>query len=258
MALPLEDWLKKAQALRIGAQDRIYHKRERRPNLVIWNHQDSWSCYCQACKQGGRVMKEHVRLGDSPEQHQSNLVLPTDLIQFHNLDEHTQHTILVFLVSKGMDLCMLPTVWYSCTRKRILLGTPQGWLGRDITGNALEKWLTYNNSKYLLIRKEYGHTVVVEDPFSWYKVMWATKAMDVNVMCALGTGIKDSIVIELAHDKSVHFFFDGDKAGIQGARMGARRMQALGVKASAVTAPPNLDPKDLSAEQIRKFIMEEV
>lgn len=238
----------------MGRQDRLFHGREKRPNLVIGNLPDRWWAYCQNCKQGGVVQKEHVRLGvASPEANKSNLTLPCDLARFGDLDEATLHALSTFLASKGMDAVMLPPLWYSCTRKRILLQLNEGWIGRDVTGNALEKWLTYTRTtQYLWCQRDSSTAVVLEDAFSYFKVIWADPSH--NVMCALGTGIKPSILLKLSTQQRTYFMFDGDAAGYKGATEGVHRIRGLGGLAHECCAPLGHDPKDLTAVQIRNLI----
>lgn len=260
--IPKEHWLRKAQGLCIGRQERIFHLRERRPNLIIWNKPDMWSCFCQACKKGGVVMKEHVRLDAvSPEAKRSDLSLPTDMRLHSLLDVGTQAMLAEFLSSKGMDsIMMMPTWYYSCTRKRILIQTAEGWLGRDVTGTALEKWLTYNGQGYLwhgVIGAQL--TVCCEDTFSWLKIIWATQGrIQCNALCALGTNIKDSIMMRLLNQDRVQFMFDGDAAGYKGAAEGVARCRGMSIKAMSCCAPAGKDPKDLSGEEIRNLITGEV
>lgn len=251
-----KDWLPKAKRLAIGMQDRVYHLNEKRPNLVIGNAGDRYWAYCQACKEGGIERKEHVRLtGFSPEAKRSDLSLPRDLVRILNMDEHERYPLLAFLASKGMDTVMLPELWYSCTRKRILMVTESGWLGRDVSDHALEKWLTYNKAKYLSNQLKATKAVVVEDAFSYFKVRWATLDT-VAVYCALGTGIKDSLTMALLKHGEVIFMFDGDSAGWDGADKGSARLRGLGIRSYALCAPAGLDPKDLQAETIRNLIGE--
>lgn len=249
-----KDWLSKAKRLAVGMQDRVYHRNEKRPNLVIGNAGDRYWAYCQACKEGGIERKEHVRLtGSSPEAKRSDLSTPKDLMRIRDMEEHARYPLLAFLASKGMDMCMLPELWYSCTRKRILMLTASGWLGRDVSGGALEKWLTYNKAKFLTNQMAARKAVVVEDAFSYFKVRWATQDT-VAVYCALGTGIKNALAVAcLMHDEVI-FMFDGDAAGLKGAEEGSARMRGLGVRSYPLCAPPGLDPKDLTAEQIRNLI----
>ncbi len=256
--LPKEEWLPQAKRLAVGMQTRLFHRREKRPNLVVGNNADKYWAYCQACKKGGVEEKTHVRLDvASPERKRSNLSMPTDMQRVCDLDMTLQAPLLGFLAKKGMDHCMLPPPWYSPSRKRLLICHDQReWLGRDVTGDALEKWLTYQGTQYLGYVAVHGNpalAVVVEDTFSYYKVRWATNH-SISVYCALGTGIKDALAHELLRHKEVLWMFDGDTAGDVGATKGVARMRGLGVKSRKTLAPWGFDPKDLTAEQIRLIL----
>jgi hypothetical protein len=258
--LPKEEWLQKAQRLAVGRTERLYHRRERRPNLVVGHDQDKYWAYCQACKEGGVQEKTHVRLTEkSPERERSNLTLPTDLVAVGDDPMYTA-LMLRFLQSKGVTYDMLPQpVQYSPSRKRILLNYHGRWLGRDVTGDAKEKWLTYNHAEFLMSspREFIGVSTVVEDAFSFFKVMYAVIPLrQVDVYCALGTRIKDSLTLAMLDAKQVVWMFDGDPAGYSGAAAGALRMRSLGVPSVAACAPPGKDPKDLTCDEIRSFIQE--
>lgn len=248
--LPHHEWLEQAKRLAIGMRIRVKHRNERRCNLIICNDTDKYWAYCQACKDGGVVQKEHVRFDlMSPEAKKSNLSIPHDL---SNAKEFAQ--VGAFLVSKGMDYMYLPNnVLYSPSRKRILLNEHGEWHGRDITGNAKEKWLSYNHSIFVgVVRSPIA--IVTEDLFSMYKVRWALRDdSSVDVLCALGTGIKTPLTVELLKAERVLWMFDGDAAGYKGAQEGAHRMQALDRSSAAVCAPLGHDPKDLECEAIRRL-----
>lgn len=247
--LPREEWLAKAQSMPIGRVWRGLHRREARPNLVIWNKSDSWSCYCHHCHEGGVVMKEHVKFGmDSPEALRSIMTVPDDKVKQSLWDEHMTDRVGRFLASKGMDYLMLPELWFSSTRKRILIQDAMGWMGRDITGNALEKWLTYDRQHYL--RRFVGSktTVLVEDTFSYYKVIWALPHY--NVMCLLGSDLRDRQIMPLLNQDKVLVCLDGDKAGHAGASDAVHRLTALGIPAKNRCAPTGYDPKDLTAAEL--------
>lgn len=251
--LPLEEWLPKAKAMCIGGHDRFFHRREKRPNLVIWNKPDAWTAYCQACKEGGVVKKEHVLYGvASPEANKSILTLPCDLQRQSQWDDITAYSIGQFLASKGMDYKMLPEMFYSCTRKRLCIQTEQGWMGRDVTGRALDKWLTYNGQHYLYTDRGSDTVVMVEDSFSYFKVLWAVP--ELNVLCCLGTGLKPSIIARCMNMRQAILCFDGDQAGYKGATAGAQRLRAIGVFADSRCAPEGKDPKDLSAASLCSLI----
>jgi hypothetical protein len=255
----------------------VYHRREGRPNLVIGNESGKWWAYCQSCKQGGVVEKDHVKItGGTAPASSTHLDLPRDSLPILDLDEFCRDAVLRMLASKNMDQMYLPPIHFSEQRKRMLIDTGQGWLGRDTTGHSPQKWLTYDGSLYLgnhlqdtqppLSVVDMGDAgtaqqpakrmaVVVEDPFSYYKVLWALRETPgVSVFCALGTVIRPVLRMRLLAAGLVVCFFDGDPAGETGARREASAMRALGCRAVARCAPEGFDPKDLSIEDIRSFI----
>lgn len=147
---------------------------------------------------------------------------------------------------------MLPPMYHSCTRKRLLIHGPKGWMGRDLTGNALEKWLTYDRQHYLHHWVGSSTTIVVEDTFSYYKVIWALP--HVNVMCALGSSLRDTQLVRLLGQAQILLCFDGDEAGYSGAADGVQRIRALGVPVQSRCAPEGKDPKDLSAAELNQLL----
>lgn len=250
--IPRELWLAKAKGLGVNTTTRVYHLNEKRPNLVIGNSPEKWWCYCQACKQGGVEEKEHVRLGYSPEAKRSDLTLPPNMHSIDALLPGLQAAVLAFISSKGMDLCMLPPVYYSDTRKRILLNTEQGWLGRDITGLAKEKWLTYSGAHWLGRYVPDAPAVIVEDAFSFFKLAWAVPEW--STYCALGTRLHPGLLTGLLGTPWVSVMFDGDDAGFDGADVAVLRLRGLGLKARERCAPDGKDPKDLQAAEIRTWL----
>lgn len=258
--LPDEEWLHLAKKLGVGSRSRHYHKREGRPNLVVGNEAGKWWAYCQSCKAGGVVEKDHVKItgGKAPES-STHLDLPRDMLPLLELDEFACDSVLHLLAQKNMDQLYLPPLYFSEQRKRMLLDTGQGWLGRDTTGHSPQKWLTYDGSLWL--GPDVGGTqttaVVVEDPFSYFKVRWALHGVpEFTVYCALGTVVRPSLRLALVPHPVVALFFDGDPAGNTGARREARALRGLGVRAVARCAPEGFDPKDLTIEAIRSFVSE--
>lgn len=252
--LPDEEWLHHAKKLGVGSRTRLFHRREGRPNLVVGNEAGKWWAYCQSCKAGGVVEKDHVRItGTVAPASSTHLDLPRDSIPILELDEFSRDAVLRLLAEKNMDQTYLPPVYFSEQRKRMLIDTDQGWLGRDTTGHSPQKWLTYQGSLYL--HSMVGSSaVVVEDPFSFYKVRWALQGTDWSVYCALGTVVRPVLALQLLHHARVIMFFDGDEAGAVGAKREAKKVRGLGVQALARCAPEGLDPKDLSIEEIRGFL----
>ena len=57
-----DEWLREAKRLPIGRAARVYHGAEHRPNLVVKNLPDRYTCYCHRCHEGGVVLKEFVKV----------------------------------------------------------------------------------------------------------------------------------------------------------------------------------------------------
>lgn len=254
--IPDEEWLAQAKRLPVHGKTRVRHRREGRPNLVIGHDADRWWCYCQACKAGAVVQKEHVLItGRKAPEGSTWLDLPADRLPLLSMDSFAQGAVLGLLAQKNMDAMYLPDLWFSDERKRLLLDTGQGWLGRDTTGGSHQKWLTYSGTPYLGAPEGRDRAIVVEDPFSYYKVRWALRHETQHaVYCALGTAVKAALALQLRLHHRVTMFMDGDAAGYRGAEAGASKMRGLGVQAVARCAPPGLDPKDLTVQQIKEHV----
>lgn len=257
MALRKEDWLPIAKRLAINAKVRVRHGHERRTNLTIGNAGDHYWAYCQACKEGGKEMKEHVRITEmrAPAESQS-LILPDDMLKVLDSDKAVQDAVLGFLASKNMDAQYLPELWFSRKRCRLLFMHGCEWLGRDTTGASMQKWLTFNGSNHLRSGTSTGLAVVVEDPFSYYKVRWALRQHHdrPDIYSSLGTSMSDELMLILIHCDRVLFMYDDDAAGHRGADTEAKRLRALGVNAVAKCATGGRDPKDMTIEEIRQHI----
>jgi hypothetical protein len=251
-----DDWLHIAKRLVVGGRVRVQHGRERRQNMTIGHEGDHYWAYCQACKASGRVDKDHVRITAvlAPKE-SASLVLPDDMVKVLDADKAVQDAVLGFLASKNMDAQYLPELWFSRSRCRLLFMHGCEWLGRDTTGASMQKWLTFNQSNHLagpdiVIRK----AVVVEDPFSYYKVRWALQGYNVAVFSSLGTKMSDALLVKLMTTGTVMFFYDDDAAGHKGAATESHRLRALGVNAVARCATGGRDPKDMTIEEIRQHI----
>lgn len=251
--LPTTEWLDAAKRLAVGMRHRVLHRGERRPNLIIANEPDRYWAYCQACKEGGIKLKEHVQLGANIQHSTVDLCEPDDKMPVLGSEEEIP--IARFLATKGMDFMYLPPVWYSKRTGRILLhALEHGWLGRDVTGRSPAKWLAYSKPKFLGHASATRIAVVTEDAFSWYKVAYALRDEPIDVICALGTGITDALVLELIRGRAAVFMFDGDRAGWDGAAEGVQRMRGMGIPSCARCAPDGKDPKDLSCGDIRLLL----
>lgn len=258
MGLPDSDWLDRAKRLPVGRTVRVRHGSEKRLNLVVGNDEGHYWAYCQACKDGGKVTKDHVRItGVAPKESES-LVLPHDMVHIMQAESAMRDGVLGFIAHKNMDAMYLPPLWFSPSRKRLLLQTEHGWLGRDTTERSPQKWLTFTAGTSHLGESRPGLkqiAVVVEDPFSHYKVKWAlADSPEYTVFSSLGTAVKDALVMVLLGYHDVRMFYDGDAAGRKGAAVETSRFRAFGAKAHSMCAPEGMDPKDMTIEQIREHL----
>ena len=258
--LPDNEWLHIAQRLAVGSTTRTYHLRERRPNLVVGHDASHYWAFCQACKSGAKVMKDHVLvLGTKPPKASTSLSLPTDKIRLADCDSFTQSSITGFLARKSMDALYLPELWYSESRKRLLMRADECWLGRDLTDNSHQKWLTYSGRvRHLGTPAE--HTILVEDSFSWYKVKKAMSSAQTSVpwscVCLLGTELNPPLIRQLSSTTStVHFLLDGDEAGREGSKRGSLRLRPFGLQCSVQLPPDGCDPKDLKLQELRELCL---
>src|SRR5574337_600338 len=83
--LPQHEWLPHAKALAVGMKNRITHRNERRPNLVVGNAHDRFWAYCQACREGAVLEKDHVRLDLADVELPSQLERPLDARPVHGV-----------------------------------------------------------------------------------------------------------------------------------------------------------------------------
>lgn len=256
MALPDSEWLHLAQRLPVGSTGRYRHLRESRPNLVVGHESSHYWAYCQACKEKGKVTKDHVLVtGVKAPATSASLSLPRDLIRVGSADLFTRESIAHFLARKSMDMLYMPDLWYSAERKRLLIKTKQGWIGRDLTGNSPQKWLTYSAGCVYLANEITQHVILVEDAFSWIKTAYAISTIPSwSCVCLLGTELRPRLLNNLIRQSvsSVHLLLDGDKAGWAGAAR-AKRLLAPYIKSSVGCSPEGLDPKDLQLAQLREL-----
>lgn len=252
-----EVWLSTAKRLPVGGTTRVPHRGDRtmRPNLVIGHDNGHYWAWCQSCQVGGKVVKEHCLTPGKPAPAASQrLDKPRDMVRVRDMLIEEQEGVAAFLARKSMDAMYLPELWFSEERKRILVPTPQGWMGRDSTENSPQKWLTYDRALHLDGGEAGNTAVVVEDTFSYYKVKYAVRGTGLVPLASLGTRLNDALLLRLMTFDKVVLFYDGDKAGYAGAERGAKRLRALGVRAEAKCAPEGLDPKDMFIRDIRRHL----
>lgn len=250
--LPKDEWLPQAQRLAVGMRTRITHLRERRPNLTIGNEKDRWWCYCQSCKQGGVVQKDHVLLGgQEPTRGPVSLALPTDKVMVAGGDYEA--AVGRFLASKGMMFPYLPELWVSPAARRVLMQDEAGcWHGRDLSERSPVKWLNYGGRKFV---GEPGRiTALTEDLFSMHKLRYAVRhaGYDVAVCCTLGASVQPASVLALQNCERLVWAYDGDAAGDAGFEEGRKRMRTfVPVRAQSRLRPPEgKDPKDMTIHNL--------
>lgn len=257
MSLPEHEWLAQAKRLAVGMHIRVQHRRESRQNLIIGNESDRYWAYCQKCKEGGVVLKEHARLTEYIPECDS-LERPKDLVQVRGSDFEVP--VARFLASKNMANVYLPELYISQSTRRLLIDSSGNgaWHGRDLSGKSKSKWLNYTGQPvFRLFGSDVGRcVVVVEDLFSAFKLHWACPQID--VLCALGTGIKDTVAQSCMHDQHIIWMFDNDPAGERGAEQGVRRMRAFGMRQDVIHPSPGCDPKDMPCEWLRKSVQEKL
>lgn len=253
--LPHADWLDRAKRLAVGMRVRVVHGRERRPNLVIGNDKDKWWAYCQACKEGGVLTKEHVLLNAPIVGTQVDLVLPDDIVPV--LGSDYELAVGKFLAGKHMMYPYLPTLYYSTRTRRLMIqDAEQQWHGRDLTERSAAKWLHYGAKHSGVPAKT---TILVEDMFSKWKVEYALRDTIYKhhaVVCTLGTSMSVSTVLALKDAGWLIWMYDGDQPGDDGYTHGRLRMQAFGMFQSRLRPPQGLDPKDMDCTEIRLMVAE--
>lgn len=263
------EWLDLAERVPVGQHRRHYHGAERRPNLVVWNNPDSWSAWCHACHEGGKVMKEVLQpIAELVPVFQKYLSL-SDCCTLSELS--TAHParfkrLVVLLHQKGMSTTLLApySPLYSLIDDRLVLGWQGRYVGRDCTGKHHAKWLVYHNNShvpmdYLYLQgentcKTREAVVLTEDVFSAIKLNAYT---GLSTLWCMGTHVSDAIIAFLITcTKPVRYpvlAFDGDTAGDKAARVAAKRLGIRGVGFSTVQVPRGLDPKDLTPLQINNL-----
>ncbi len=257
MALPENEWLHLAKRTPLHNSSRHVHGRERRPNLVVKNLDDRYTAYCMACKEGGVHLKEHVRVtGIAPPALSHDLTMPSDMVHVGWAEQPVRDGVLGFLAHKNMDMQYLAEAnpHFSRQRMRLMLSWEGGWLGRDTTERSPQKWLTFSGQQFLAGSVRHPIAIVVEDPFSFFKVRWALRGQPYSVYSSLGTAVPGALAIKLLEHDTVMFFYDGDAAGVKGADKESRRFRAFGLSSFMATAPEGKDPKDMTIEEIQRWV----
>lgn len=253
--LPADEWLSEAKKLPIGGRRRVFHNEEPTAAMVVGNDPDKWWAYCHRCHEGGAVDKDLVVLG-VPEVQPPIMPWPADAMPAAS--SRLYRSAYGLLLRKGIDIqTMLPELplYISERTQRLALPTASGWIGRALAGQQ-PKWLAYGTAPVYAVhphdKDRTGDWVLTEDYLSAIKVRRACPHV---VACAvLGTRIHTRLMEKLLTANSVGLFFDGDKAGDEGAAYAYKRLVALGIPTRLHRPPDGKDPKDLPLQQLRNII----
>lgn len=253
-------WLAEAKRLFVGETTRLVHPADRgaRPSVMIRNMSDRWSTWCHRRNTGDVVFKDHVIPYKAPKE-SATATVPDDMVAFNDLPHHEQNEMAKFLATKNVSLRMLPEILYSKDRQRLIIHTDCQFLtGRDLTETHPIKWVEYTRrgKKHIGFVSKGGRVVLVEDILSYYKLRYALRDTDWEVLCLLGTVLRPSAALEVSRASEVLVMLDGDSAGRSGTRRVVRDVQGLaGPEVRAVYLPEGYDPKDLTIQQIREHVL---
>lgn len=247
-----DHWLKQAKLLPIGADRRIYHGAERRPNLTIRNEESCWSAYCHSCKEGAKVMKEFVKPAPPVIKHVSRhdpgLCRSLEGIQWPDVPTEK---IIGFLNSKGITKHMLKPydAKWSINDQRIVVTTPEGMIGRTMDPKVLQKWYSYRNEHgFFAANQDYDapNIVLTEDFFSAAKVQFYAPE-GYQAIALLGTVLHKALLTKLTN-RRVIICTDGDDAGREAELRFRRKFELLGIETTSVLPPEGSDPKDMDKD----------
>lgn len=259
-----EEWLSAAQALPIGSKRRIKHGFETTAAMDVWNNEDSWSCWCHRCNEGGRINKQHQRVRRTIVEPDRVAAVPATVIRLADASRWEQQRVWNLLCRKGCPPGVIPeeALWYDRSVDRLMLRSDDVALGRALDSHRLPKWLPYGawHGKPMMWSTRtgaeetepadsapLGSLILTEDALSAYKV---AKAIDtyaprssLDVVATLGTSITDRFLPYCLSRPAVLCMYDGDPAGLRGYR-GMRRRLDVWQQAVVDLRPEQGDPKN--------------
>lgn len=267
MALHQSEWLHEAKAIAIGRQARVYHGSESRPNLVVHNNHDSWSCYCHACHEGGFVIKELVKLSPEPV-----VTTPRGVPRGQEITiENAPIALIVDYAHKsGVSIQDLKD-WgfrYDPLLRRLMyqspLGSPYVVMGRALIKSKM-KWYRYTGTGEYINLGNMDASVVylTEDILSAHKLYDTLYYMAHNalhsenfaVVCCLGTTMSNALTVALLKAKSVVIALDGDDAGRHATADFKRKLQLYSIPNFVLEVDEGKDPKHLTRDSLIERIL---
>jgi hypothetical protein len=249
MALHPSEWLHEAKALAIGRQARVYHGSERRPNLVVYNNHDSWSCYCHSCHEGGHVAKEAVKPITEPVLPLVRGMPTTVDISASNVN---LEPIAMYCHKSGVSIQELIDWGFKYDRQynRLVYYSPNVVMGRSLSPSNI-KWFRYVGTGSYIQLGEGSVVFLTEDILSALKIytLLGQKQPFLEsyaVVCCLGTTISLELNVALSTAKLVVLAFDGDEAGWTASTKAMHKLNLLGIPYTVLEVPDGLDPKHLN------------
>lgn len=263
--IPRSEWLMQAQHLCIGQKKRIRHNKECTAAMDIYNNDDSWSCWCHRCKDGGRVWKEHQHVRVARVDEDRVQAVPADALRIRDATPYVQRQIWKLLISKGIGPEVIPEeiLWWSPTANRLLLIWQGRALGRALSPLQQPKWLMYGEwagqpRVWFTLFNASSPVVITEDALSAHKLSHALAQYHtaVSVMSCLGTRLTERALALLIQNqtKQIICMFDGDRAGASGADGVRQRVRPFGIQFDEVVLADGYDPKDLTMAELQALV----
>lgn len=284
MSIHSSEWIHLAKRVPVGQKRRFTHGAERSAALDVWNNEDSWSCYCHRCHEGGKVYKQVIQrvAEDAPIYRKYyNFKDTCSLDELAVKHKHKFNRLVLLLHAKGMSTVLIKPYnpRYNLVDDRLCFSFDGVHVGRDCTGNSAAKWLIYHHDSpkgYVYLQgskrvKTCEPVVMTEDLFSAIKVKHYTQW---STLWLQGTRIDDECLRlftecdstdqlrstqSTTHEQRTMYrvavtCLDSDCAGFDGTRIITGRFNLYGLPIHNVRIPDGLDPKDLDhVELIEHF-----
>ena len=137
-------------------------------------------------------------------------------------------------------------LWFPIRRE----GIQHGWTGRYFGSDDKPKYSTIvltEPSELFSVRQAEGHTVIVEDYISYYKLL---SNSNYNIICLYGTNYKHKVTSYLTD--TVYIFFDNDNSIVKSKQTKLRNLLQLLVS-NVTVIHSNKDPKEHTVEELHEI-----
>lgn len=263
--LPFSEWLHLAEALPEGGRARHDHTCGPGKTLLVSHSEDGYSARCFRCNLGG--VKEHgqrrlsdinfrlLKEADDALQQGAALALPPDF----TLDIPPDKAVWLYSAGLFAATCRAAGFGYSESTGRIILPVYEAGELVYLQARAVEAW---RKPKYLNIRAARKGAVMWKGVHSYEEVLVTEDILSAlrltllghNACSTLGTAVSDGQAGYLSRFNRVIFWYDGDRAGWNGASKG---MRTLGLATEVRRITTSKDPKKYSNREITEIITKE-